>query len=597
MRIRSRYLCRLIRSLAFALCLAITSSRSSNASAGEPANPAPFPPASSLQPPASPHHPRLYCTAADLPRLRGLRSAGLHARVWKNIEHSAAWCLAQNPRKQWIAPVAPDPIYENLYDRFYAIMADLAITEHLAFAYALSGEARYGDAARDWVLASCRAWQREADGEPDGGKAYAVCRLLKGLAVGYDLAFDRFSDGEQKEVRDMLVQIGDKYFLGYFSTPTIAGAGFHTHHATVEWASLGVAALALVGEAPQADAWLTATIKKFEDHLLPLGLAPDGAQVEGATFWASTMHYRLFFIDALRRVRGQDLFKSHAKFMNADLALAAIATRRTGGYDQDHASIVLEPSYGQLDYYAPVLICLAREYRRGIYQHLALWDETLGQIQRTRYVTPHGEPLLFELGGYAYVWLDPTVQPTVDAEKFAYHFPSVDEAYLRASWTAGDLVVGVRKGEIVVHAAGLPAIIEPMAGRESIGPAVQAVRDDGQTATIVCGEPGATPSLEVNLNRPQRTLTIRRRAAGDWSWWCHGAPKRDGNRLTWPQGVEATVTKGELTSLAPEGYGPPLATGFLKLRLNDPAAKSFPLVTLSPTADGLVELNLKIPQP
>ena len=595
MRVRSRYFCRLLPSLAFALCLAVTSSCAPTACASEPANP--IPPASSLQSPASFPHPRLYCTAADLPRLRGLRTDGLHAGVWKNIEHSAGWCLTQNPRKHWIAPVVPDPIYENLYDRFYAIMADLAITEHLAFAYALSGEARYGDAARDWVLASCRAWQREADGEPDGGKAYAVCRLLKGLAVGYDLAFDRFSDDQRKEVRDTLVRIGDKYFLGYFSTPTIAGEGFQTHHATVEWASLGVAALALVGEAPQADAWLTATIKKFEDHLLPLGLAIDGAQVEGATFWASTMHYRLFFMDALRRVRGQDLFKSHAKYMNADLALAAIAARRTGGYDQDHATVVLEPSYGQLDYYSPVLICLAREYRRGIYQHLALWDETSGQIQRTRYVTPHGEPLLFELGGYAYVWLDPAVQPTVDAEKLAYHFPSVDEAYLRASWMAGNLVVGVRKGEIVVHAAGIAAIIEPMAGRESAGSAVQAIRDDGQTATIHCGEPGAAPSLDVILNRPQRTLTIRRQSAGEWSWWCHGAPQRAGNRLTWPRGIEANITKGELTSLALEGYGPPLATGFLKLRLKDPAAKSFPLVTISPTADGLIELHLKIPQP
>ena len=129
----------------------------------------------------------------------------------------------------------------------------------------------------------------------------------------------------RKKSAALCVVIGQKYFDGYFSTPTISGDGFHTHHAVVEWGSLGVAALALQGEAPQAEAWLAATTKKFEDHLLPLGLAPDGAQVEGPTFWASTMHYRLFFMDALRRVTGNDLFKSHARHMNADLALAAIA--------------------------------------------------------------------------------------------------------------------------------------------------------------------------------------------------------------------------------------------------------------------------------
>src|SRR4029077_17889397 len=103
--------------------------------------------------------------------------------LWTNLRDSAEACLKLAPRRPWIAPVQPDPVYENLYDRFYAIMGDLAITEHLAFAYAFSGEERYGEAARQWVLASCRAWKQEADGAPDGGKAYAVCRLLKCVAV------------------------------------------------------------------------------------------------------------------------------------------------------------------------------------------------------------------------------------------------------------------------------------------------------------------------------------------------------------------------------------------------------------------------------
>jgi hypothetical protein len=539
-------------------------------------------------------HPRLYCTRANLPRLRALRAEGVHARIWHNIETSAEWCLTQTPRKAWIAPIAPDPIYENLYDRFYAIMADLAITEHLAFAYAISGDARYGDATRDWVLASCRAWKHEADDEPNGSKAYAVCRLLKGLAVGYDMAFDRFSDQQRDEVRDTLVAIGQKYFSGYFSTPTIAGPDFHTHHAIVEWGSFGVTALALLGETPQAETWLAATVKKFQEHLLPQGLAPDGAQVEGATFWASTMHYRLFFMDALRRVTGRDLFPENARWLNADLALAAIATHRHDGYDQDHANVVLEPSYGQLDYYAPVLICLARESRRGIYQHLALWDETLGQIQKTRYVTPHGEPLLFELGGYAFVWFDPTVAAEAGAAKLSYHFPSVDEAYLRTSWQSDDLLVAVRRGEVVVHAGGLPVLIEPMAARDSPGLSIQSLNDDSRTATLRCADASGQKSLEVTLNRAERKVTLRRRAPGDWSWWCHGNPKSEADGLAWPQGVRLHVVAGSVAALEPEGYGPRLATGFLKLQLADPAYRKFPQVTMRPAAGDeiVVELSL-----
>jgi len=178
-------------------------------------------------------HPRLYFARSDLSRLRDLRRHGLHKKIWRNVRESADWCLTLAPRKAWIAPVSPDPNYENLYDRFYAIMGDLAVTEHLPFAYAFSGDKRDGDAARQWTLASCRAWQHEADSEPDGAKAYAVMRLLKGVAVAYDVAYDRFADAERQEIRDTLRRIGEKYYRGYFTTATVAGPDFHTHHAIV----------------------------------------------------------------------------------------------------------------------------------------------------------------------------------------------------------------------------------------------------------------------------------------------------------------------------------------------------------------------------
>ena len=131
------------------------------------------------------------------------------------------------------------------------------------------------------MLASCRAWQHEADEKPDGGQAYAVSRLLKGVAVGYDIVYERFTETERKEIRETLHRIAQKYFADYFTTPTISGPAFHTHHAIVEWSSFGVTALALLDEVPEAREWLDATVKKFEEHLLPAGLAADGAQEIG----------------------------------------------------------------------------------------------------------------------------------------------------------------------------------------------------------------------------------------------------------------------------------------------------------------------------
>ncbi|MGI8964571.1 MAG: hypothetical protein ACR2H1_00610, partial [Limisphaerales bacterium] len=328
-------------------------------------------------------------------------------------------------------------------------------------------------------------------------------------------------------------------------------------------------ALALLHETPEAQTWLDATVKKFDEHLLPNGLASDGAQIEGATFWASTMQYRIFFMDSLLRVTGRDLFQKFEKQMNANLALASIASEKFPGYDQNYANVVLEPYYGQVDYYSPVLLFLAREYRRPIFQYLAQWDHSLGQLQKTRAITPHGEQLLFELGGYAYLWCDSSVPAKANEKKLSYYFPSIDEAYLRASWKPGDLLVGISKGQLVIHAGGQPVLIEPgiipwNSADQTIGLQVQNLKDNGSVATILCGTE-QTNRIEIELNRAEHTITIHRKKSGDWQWSCCGQPVRNGNELRWKNQANLRLVKGDLMEFDPVGYAPLFATGFNKL--------------------------------
>jgi len=540
-----------------------------------------------------PSHPRLYFSTNELASLRASRFLGTRKIIWNNLAHSAEWCLAREVRQHWIAPVSPDPRYENLYDRFYAIMSDLAITEHLAFAYALSGDARYGEGARQWVLASCRAWQHEAESSPDSGKAYAISRLLKGVAVGYDAAFDRFGDAERSEIRETLVRISKKYFDEWFNTPAISGPGYFTHHAVVEWGSFGVVALALLGEEPQAKQWVEATTRKFEEHLLPNGLTADGVQTEGATFWASTMHYRLFFMDALRNVTGKDLFQPFANRMNAELALASAATRKLPGLDEHHANIILEPSYGQLDYYSPILLALAREYRRPIFQELARWDHSLGSLQHTRYVTPHDEELLFELGGYAYLWCDDSLRADSKEKKLSWHFRSTDEAYARLSWKPGALLVGVRKGELVVHAGGHTVMIESgMATNTPVEKQILGVTDDGRSA-VIRSRAGLESSMEIELDRKKRKLLIRRAGPASWRFWCQGEPERDGNQVKWKDGTTLNIRQGGLTDWSARGYTTALSVGNGLLPLKDPLQRSYPLAAVAPDQTGNILVEIR----
>lgn len=541
-------------------------------------------------------HPRLYFTPEELARLRDLRTQGVHARIWANLTESADWCLTQTPRTEWIAPVSPDPIYLNLYDRFYAMMHDMAVMEHLAFAYAYSGEARYFEAARRWALTGCRVWSREAEGEPDANKAYAVTRLLKGLAVSYDLLYNDLPEADRSEIRDTLVSIGRKYYEMYSQHPGMLGPEANKHHASVEAGSFGVTALALLGEVPEAQDWLDLIVKAHTDYLLPNALTPSGTQEQSSNYWASTMHYRLFFMDALRRVTGQDLFKGYAECMSGRIALAAVAGPQPPGYSEDNQSILFGPSYGQLDYWSPVLLYLAREYRRPIYQHLALWDGSLGAIQKTRYLTPNGEQLLFEMGGYLYAWYDPTVPGRIERGlPRSFEFPEVNEAYARSSYRAGAIVVAASLGGLIVHAGGRPVYIGLSDLAQESGPIERlALLDQDNRTTIKWMPASASAPLPqvVELSRP-RALTITRCGNAELRWWCQGKPERQGNTLTWPNGTTLRVTKGAVTSFDPQGYQSEKIVGMGKLKCLDPMPLKHPLVTAQPDqGEMIIEVRL-----
>jgi hypothetical protein len=549
-------------------------------------------------------HPRLYFTSADLPRLRSLRTTGVPARIWANLAASADWCARQTPRNEWIPTVAPDPIFENLYDRFYAAMHDMAIIEHLAFASALSDRDHdpYFEPARRWALAGAKIWKNEAQNKPDASKAYSVLRILKALAVAYDLLYDRLTDGERAQLRETLAAVGHEYFI-FFADPTAAGQGYNKHHGSVDAAPLGVVALAVLGEVPEAQAWLDRMVEKHVNYLLPHALTPSGTSDQSSNFWASTLHYRIFFLDALRRVTGRDLFAEFPDALPGRIAMAAVAGRlpRDVLYNEYERTVLFAPDYGQIDYWAPALVFMAREQRRPIFQHLALWDESLGKLQRTRWVTPRQkQELLFSFGGYAYVWYDPSVPDEIEEglpRTFEFPEPAVNEAYLRDSYQLGDLVVGFKKGGLIVHAGGRPVLVDQLETDDVNKPArpvdEMLVADDGRLATIRCMGPQKAGIKEqsVELHRPRR-LTIRRELSGKMSWWYAGEAQRDKNVLRWSDGTTVAVTRGSIERIDPQGYTE-TKRHYGGMKFADPHPFVYPVVTARPDR-GQLEITVSV---
>jgi len=520
--------------------------------------------------------------------------------MWTNIRTSADWCLTRPLRTQWIAPVTPDPIYENLYDRFYAMMHDMAVTEYLSFAYAYSGDKKYFTGARDWTLALCRVWIHEADGAPDASKAYAVTRLLKGIAVSYDLLYDRLSDDDRREIRTTLLSVGGKYYDFFKNPASNFGPGYEPHHGTVESCSIGLVALALLGDEPETSNWLDLMVRKETDWLLPYipgaALMPSGTHNQTTNFWISVMQYRIAFFDALRRVTGRDLFTEFQKQMPYTVPLACAVGRGAdaGEYAQDQQSWLWGPSYGQIDYAAPALMYLARQYRRPILQHLALWDPNPGAIAKTRYITSHGQWMLFDWGAYAYAWYDPTVPDAVEPDlplSFLFEDPDKNpvlydnEAYARASYDLGAIAVGIKHGAVAAHAGGQPVFIDFTPTWPPRNPVTNlTLHDEGKIATISCtGVPDTGYKQQtITLNRPNK-LTIRRLTDHELRWWCHGPTTRTADTLSWPNGTTLHLRKGHITSFDPQGYCPELITAMGKLKMADPAPMKYPQVTATPT--------------
>lgn len=124
-----------------------------------------------------------------------------------------------------------------------------------------------------------------------------------------DPLYPRLSELERTEIRETILAVGRAYFV-FFQEPLTAGEGYNKHHGSVDAAPFGIMALALLSESPEVTAWLELAIKKHVDYLLSHALTSSGTSDQTSNFWASTLQYRIFFMDSLRRVTGRDLFGS-----------------------------------------------------------------------------------------------------------------------------------------------------------------------------------------------------------------------------------------------------------------------------------------------
>ena len=302
---------------------------------------------------------------------------------------------------------SPHPNHQ-LYLTFYTAMQATALIENYAFAWRLTGDVRWLGRARAWLRAAAR-WDH---GDHVEEHFYTANRYMHAFALALDLMDEVLPDDEKRQVRDSLVVLLDRWWP-YVEKQRHSRAG--GHHTVVDYGHFGVAAVHLLGEHPQAEAWVQAVIDRFQNGILPHGCGPHGEPVDGPTFWGFENLWLLHFADALRNVTGIDLLcevparlRLPLNWFRAHWTVPRKIPDQL--YYPINANIVLG---GQLNVNSPVLLRLAQEAGDGRLRDVALADPRLGRLYRFGMgVKGSTAECMISYGPYAYCYYDPAFRST-----------------------------------------------------------------------------------------------------------------------------------------------------------------------------------------
>ena len=308
----------------------------------------------------------------------------------------------------------------------------LAHTLVYSFLALVTGSERYRDAAKRWALALARMNEWVGSIDPRGkctGCGYPEGWGVTALAVAYDWLHHDFTDVERALLRDKIGAVCSGLFGAANAGEWWTGANLH-HDTWIPLGGLGVGAMAVIDELPDAPRWAERAREALHEALD--WLDGDGAWPEGPCGWAFAMISAIPFWDAYRRrfpVRAASFlghpwlqrtagFRIHARLPDGRF-LGFGDCHPHGGYQQNAVEA------------APTLRWLSARYRNAV-----------AQWQAAREWEKHPNPYT---AAWEIVWMDPEVPeaPARDLPVGAL-FDNQGIVYQRTGWDADATVVAFR---------------------------------------------------------------------------------------------------------------------------------------------------------
>ncbi|UCH35305.1 MAG: DUF4962 domain-containing protein, partial [Armatimonadota bacterium] len=173
--------------------------------------------------------------------------------------------------------------------------------ETMAFAYLISGEKKYAQRVREWLL-HIASW------DPAGSTSIKVndeagMPILHITSRAYDWIHDALSDDDRRVLRDMIRARGEEAYRRLHGRPYEQRA--YDSHGGRMWHFLGEAAIAYHDEIEEADRWLEYAIAIFWGWY-PIWSDSDGGWSEGIAYWNSYINRVTWWLDALNVATGID---------------------------------------------------------------------------------------------------------------------------------------------------------------------------------------------------------------------------------------------------------------------------------------------------
>ncbi|MFC1526681.1 hypothetical protein ACFL6X_07725 [Candidatus Latescibacterota bacterium] len=335
--------------------------------------------------------PRLY-RAVDDPDFSYTPPADVQRQ--RILANMVADCRQLSRRRPWrrvpLRPDSPHPFHQ-LYITFYTGIQASALIEQYAFAWRLTGEARWLQRARAWLAAAAR-WEH---GDHVEEHFYTANRYMHAFAVALDLLQGQLRVDEEAAATDCLVSLMQRWWPEVDANRHAPTAG---HHVVVDNGHFGVAALHLLGAHSEAEEWVAAVVDRFRAAVMPHGCGPRGEPLDGGSFWTWENLWMLHFADALRNVTGIDLIREHRRRLARPLDWFR--------YHQVSADGNLEAGARRM--WSPVLLRLSQEDGDESLRAAALADPDLGRLYRYEVgVKGSTAECMIAHGPYAYLYCDP----------------------------------------------------------------------------------------------------------------------------------------------------------------------------------------------